>query len=290
MRAASAAQRSGHRAACHAIAFEQATSHRELLGERWRSGRGFVPRRDDALRPLGQREYFRVLRLQRHRGERPLDPRRELAHLPGGRLLPGRERHRVHAERLAEVEQRGAPEGAFRPVVEPCGHDLNRRPGESRRRPEGNARRARLERPELRLRVRRSLGKQGDRPARGEHGARRLEGGAIRDRVRTHVLAAMHGNGLECPTHHGDHRHAEERRLGEKRHAPRGETQEERRVDEPAGVVEYEDHGSVARDVGEARHFDPAEENAEDQTEQRPAEGSHGVASPTGRRLPRQAA
>src|SRR5205807_39935 len=151
------------------------------------------------------------------------------------------------------IQQRRAPEGALRPVVQARRHDPDRRRRrESCRRPERDPRRAGLQRPELGVRVRRAFREDGDRAATREHATRRVECLPVLCGVGARVLTPVYGDRLERATEESDHRHPEQRRLGQERDAPGGETQQKRGIDQPARVVQDEDHATaVARICGE---------------------------------------
>src|SRR2546430_11472027 len=83
--------------------------------------------------------------------------------------------------------------------------------------------------------------------------------------------------------------HPEQRGLREQRDTSRGEAQQERGIDQPARVVQHEDHRTLRGHPLDTRDFDTAEEDAQDETEQRPEERPHDDGSPSAR-PPRQAA
>jgi len=138
--------------------------------------------------------------------------------------------------------------------------------------------------------VRRALGKDRDRSLPCEHLACGLEGLAVLGRIEPFVLPAVHGNRVEGPTEGADDRHAKQRRLGQERHAARGETKQERRIDEAVGMIQHKHHGALRRYVLETRDFDPPEEHPEHETEQRPEERPHCAGPPPATRPPRHAA
>ena len=273
------------------VALEEAAPQLEFGGERRRLRGRLRGGREDTLGPRDERVRFRLLRLQGHVGERPLDPRGELTDRPRRRLLAGRERYAGGFEGLPEMEQGGAPEGPLRPVVKARRDDADRRrTREGRRGAQRNARRAGLERPELRIAVRLALGTDRDRATAGEHRPRRLEGFAVVRRIGAFVLTPMHRNGLERPAKDSDHRHPEQRRFGEERDTPWGEAEQEPRIDQTVGVVQHEDHRPLPGHALQARDLDPAEEDAENETEEPSEERPHGVGSPPPALSPRQAA
>ena len=137
--------------------------------------------------------------------------------------------------------------------------------------------------------MRRAFREDGDRAATREHATRRVECLPVLCGVGARVLTPVYGDRLEGATEESDHRHPEQRRLGQERDAPGGETQQKRGIDQPARVVQDEDHGTAVGDVLDTRNFDAAEEDTQDQTEQRPEQPPHGDGSPPAR-PPRQAA
>ena len=138
--------------------------------------------------------------------------------------------------------------------------------------------------------MRRALGEDGDGTPARQHRACRVERLAVLRRVGPGILTPVHGNRLERATEKPDDGHAEEWRLREKRDAPWRQAQHEGGINEPAGVIEHEDHGAARRHLFEAGDFDAAKEDAQHQAEQRPEERSHGEGSTPALRAPRQAA
>jgi hypothetical protein len=120
--------------------------------------------------------------LQGHLPERLTDRRGELAHRLVGGLPVGVERHVRHGERHADAHERVAAEGLLVGVRQAGGDDVQRERGPGaparldRCGSQRDARRAGLERAQLRIAVRGAFGKDRQAAAAREDGARALEG------------------------------------------------------------------------------------------------------------------
>ena len=199
--------------------------------------------------------------LQRDHGQPALDGPREPLDRVAVRLSVGIGRFQVDDDRLAEPHQRLAAEGVLFGVVDAGGND---RDGVEAR-AEGDARRARFELLQPRVAVRRPLREDGDRSAAPQHLARAAERLLIRPRHV--VLPPVDGDGIDGPAEPADDRIAEQRRLGQKGDRPRGEAEDEQRIDQAVGMVRGEDHRPGGRDVLQPHHLDAPEKHLRGETE-----------------------
>jgi hypothetical protein len=266
----------------------EAAQEVEARGQREADVEPFVDRREEALGPARHVELLLALDVERHPAQRRLDARRKLAHLVARRLAVLVQVDGEDFQRLAEAQQRLAAERSLRSVIEPDGHDAQaelprlvmqtRLPRavlvfvRDRGRAEGDARRAGLDRQELRRVVRDAFGEERDGAAAPEQAAARLEGAPVLREVGRGVGAAVERQRLDRAQQRADGGQVEERGLGEKRDAARQRGEDERRVNEAVRVVEDEDERAFGRRQPRAARLDAAEEEAQGDAHEGPHE------------------
>ena len=151
---------------------------------------------------------------------------------------------------------------------------------------EGQARGARPERQQDRLRLRSSFGKDQDDAAGAERLDRRREHLLVLSRVVAGLGPSVDGHGADHAQGRADQRVVKERRVGEHRDRARDGRDDQHRVDQRVVVVRGDDHATALGNPLSADHVDPAVEQPQQQADQ-PSDASIGerparVRSPRG--------
>ena len=133
---------------------------------------------------------------------------------------------------------------------------------------EGQARGARPQRHQDRLRLRRALGKNQDDAARAERRDRRGEHLVVPPWIVPGFCPSVDGHCAHQAQRRADQRVAKERRLGEHRDGARHGRDDQHRVDQRVVVVSGDDHTTALGNVLPPDHLDPPVEEPQEETGQ----------------------
>ncbi|EAU63179.1 hypothetical protein STIAU_7797 [Stigmatella aurantiaca DW4/3-1] len=163
---------------------------------------------------------------------------------------------RQHLDGRPHLHEGLAAKDVFLLVGETHRDDAHR--GALARRPQGDPRGPRLQLRQRGLRVAPPLGKQGDGPPLNERRPRRIQRPLVLRHQGGMVLLAVDGQCVQPLEDPPDHRHPEERLLGQKGDVAAGEDEDERRINEAVGVVAHEDERPLEAG-GRSMHLHPVE-------------------------------